>query len=259
MGFRAKAGDGVVWITGASSGIGRATALEFAKRGFTVVATARRLEQLEALCAEPGALGRIRAEAGDVTDPTGMTRVVETIEADHGPIAIAFLNAGTYFPDQGADFDATLIKRTFDINVGGVANCMEPVLRAMKRRGRGQIAVNASVAGYGGLPRSAAYGPSKAALINMCASLRFSLEPIGITIQVVSPGFVETPLTDKNDFPMPFVIKSEKAASRICDGLAHAGFEIAFPRRLAWILKVVNLLPYALYFPLVAAATGVRR
>lgn len=256
--FRATPADGVVWITGASSGIGRATALEFARRGFTVVATARRIEELQALCAEPAAAGRIRAEPGDVTDAEGITRIVEGMEAAHGPLAIAFLNAGTYFPDKGLAFEADLVKRTFDINIGGVANCLEPVLRVMQRRGKGQIAVNASVAGYGGLPKSVAYGPSKAALINMCASLRFALAPAGITMQVVCPGFVGTPLTAKNDFPMPFLIPAEEAARRICDGFAHAGFEISFPRRLSWLLKALNLLPYSLYFPLVARATGAR-
>jgi NAD(P)-dependent dehydrogenase (short-subunit alcohol dehydrogenase family) len=256
--FRATPADGVVWITGASSGIGRATALEFARRGFTVVATARRLDQLEALCAEPDAAGLIRAEPGDVTDPAAMTRIVEGMAEKHGPLAIAFLNAGTYFPDKGVDFDADLVKRTFDINIGGTANCLEPVLRVMKRRGKGQVGVNASVAGYVGLPRSAAYGPSKAALINMCASLRFALEPAGITMQVISPGFVGTPLTAKNDFPMPFMIPAEDAARRICDGFARAGFEITFPRRLSWLLKAINLLPYRLYFPLVGSATRER-
>lgn len=254
--YRATPGDGVAWVTGASSGIGRATALELARRGFIVVATARRRAELEALAAEPDAAGRIRPEEGDVTDAARMSAIVEATESLHGPLSLVFLNAGTYVPDKGVEFDAAMVKRTFDINVGGVANGLEPVLRVMRRRGRGQVAVNASVAGYGGLPKSVGYGPSKAALINMCASLRFSLEPAGITMQVVCPGFVGTPLTDKNDFPMPFIIPVEEAARRICDGFATGGFEIAFPRRMAWLLKALNLLPYALYFPLVGRATG---
>ena len=126
----------------------------------------------------------------------------------------------------------------------------------MRARGRGQVAVNASVAGYGGLPTSAAYGATKAALINMAASLKFGLDREGITMQVVCPGFVGTPLTAKNEFPMPFLIPADDAARRICDGFERAGFEIAFPRRMAWMLKAINLLPYALYFPVVAKATG---
>jgi NAD(P)-dependent dehydrogenase (short-subunit alcohol dehydrogenase family) len=254
--YRAKPGEGVAWVTGASSGIGRAVALELARRGFTVVATARRESELQALAAEPAAAGRMRIEIGDVTDAARIADIVNGMEQRHGPLSLAFLNAGTYFPDKGVDFDADLVKRTFDINIGGVANCLEPVLKVMKARGRGQVAVNASVAGYGGLPKSAAYGPSKAALINMCASLRFSLRYAGITMQVVCPGFVGTPLTAKNDFPMPFLIPAEDAARRICDGFATGGFEIAFPRRMAWLLKALNLLPYRLYFPIVGKALG---
>ncbi|MFO1148796.1 MAG: SDR family NAD(P)-dependent oxidoreductase [Alsobacter sp.] len=254
--YRATPGDGVAWVTGASSGIGRAVALELARRGFTVVATARREAELQALAADPAAAGRIVIETGDVTDASGIAGIVFGMQERHGPLALAFLNAGTYFPDKGVDFDAELVKRTFDINIGGVANCLEPVLKVMKARGKGQVAVNASVAGYGGLPKSAAYGPSKAALINMCASLRFSLVHAGITMQVVCPGFVGTPLTAKNDFPMPFLIPADDAARRICDGFAKGGFEIAFPRRMAWLLKALNLLPYRLYFPLVGRALG---
>jgi NAD(P)-dependent dehydrogenase (short-subunit alcohol dehydrogenase family) len=255
--FRAAPADGVAWVTGASSGIGRATALELVRRGWTVVATARRQAELDALAAEPASMGRIRAEAGDVTDAARMAAIVDGMASRHGPLALAFLNAGTYFQDKG-DFDAALVMRTFAVNVGGAAHCLEPVLRVMKARGKGQVAVNASVAGYGGLPRSVAYGPSKAALINMCASLRFAMAEAGINVQVVCPGFVGTPLTDQNDFPMPFLIPAEEAARRICDGFAKAGFEIAFPRRMALLLKALNLLPYRLYFPLVGRATGER-
>ena len=253
--YRARPQDGLAWVTGASSGIGRTTALELARRGYTVVATARRAAELENLAAEPAAEGRIHPATGDVTDAVGMTALITRIEAEHGPIALAFLNAGTYFEDKGDGFDAEMVRRTFEINVVGTANGLEPVLRAMRSRGRGQVAVNASVAGYGGLPRSTAYGPSKAALINMCASLRFTLEPQGITMQVVCPGFVGTPLTDRNDFPMPFLISAEDAARRICDGFERAGFEIAFPRRMALLLKTLNLLPYGLYFRLVGMGT----
>ena len=254
--YRAKPSDGVAWITGASSGIGRATSLELANRGYTVAVTARRLPELEALAQEASGPGRIVAFPGDVTDGPGIAALISTIEAELGPVVLAFLNAGTFFRDKGADFDADLVKRTFDINVGGAASCLEPLLKSMRARGRGQVAVNASVAGYGGLPTSAAYGATKAALINMAASLKFGLDREGITMQVVCPGFVGTPLTAKNEFPMPFLIPADDAARRICDGFERAGFEIAFPRRMAWMLKAINLLPYALYFPVVAKATG---
>ena len=248
--------DGLALVTGASSGIGRAVALELARRGWKVAAVARRAQELDRLAAE--AAGQVFACPGDVTDRAGMAALVGIVEREHGPVALAFLNAGTYFPDGRGHVDVAAAMRTFEINVGGTLNCLDPLAAAMAARGKGQIAVNASVAGYGGLPRAAAYGASKAALINMAASLKFALDPAGICIQVVNPGFVRTPLTGKNDFPMPFMVEQEDAARRICDGFERGGFEIAFPRRLAWLLKALNMLPYPLYFWLVAKATGAK-
>jgi short-subunit dehydrogenase len=129
----------------------------------------------------------------------------------------------------------------------------------MGNRGKGQIAINASVAGYVGLPNAPAYGASKAALINMAESLKFALDRLGITLQVVNPGFVRTPLTDRNPFPMPFLMELDDAVRRTCDGFERGGFEIVFPRRLALLLKLARLMPYRLYFPAVARATGVGR
>jgi short-subunit dehydrogenase len=141
----------------------------------------------------------------------------------------------------------------------GVVNGFAAVMPAMAARKVGQIAVNASIAGYGGLPKSAAYGATKAAMINMCEALKFDCDNLGLTLQLVNPGFVETPLTDKNDFPMPFLMKNEDAARRVCDGFAAGGFEITFPRRFAYLLKAVNLLPYPLYFAVVGRLTGWRK
>lgn len=254
--YRARPSDGVAWITGASSGIGRAVCLELARRGYVVAATARRLPELESLAREADGAGHVIPVPADVTDLGAVETAVDLIETQHGPIALTFLNAGTFFRDQHAVFDAEMVKRTFDINVGGVANSLQAILPPMVKRGRGQVAINASVAGYGGLPTASAYGATKAALINMTESLRFAMEPSGVTMQIVNPGFVATPLTDKNTFPMPFLIPVDDAARRICDGFEKGGFEIAFPRRMAWMLKAINLLPYALYFPLVGRFTG---
>lgn len=193
---------------------------------------------------------------GDVTDRAGMQALIEQVEGNIGPVALAFLNVGTYFPDSEEDFGGDGFRKTFAVNVDGTINLIGPLVRAMKQRGRGQIAVNSSVAGYGGLPRSIAYSASKSALIAMCESLKFDLDKLGITIQLVSPGFVKTPLTDKNDFPMPFLIGVEEAGRRILNGFEQGGFEIAFPRRMAWLLKAVNMLPYSWYFWLVSKTTG---
>ncbi|WP_420100860.1 SDR family NAD(P)-dependent oxidoreductase [Bosea sp. (in: a-proteobacteria)] len=245
--------DGVAWITGASSGIGAAVALELAQRGWTVTATARRLDLLEGLARKSEHLpGRIVAHAGDVTDAAAMAGLVETIEAVHGPIALAFLNAGvaTGTRERGRGFDLAAAEATFAVNVLGVLRSLAPVLPAMTRRGRGQIAVTASLVGYRGLPGAAAYGASKAAMIHFCESLRGDCAADGITLQVVNPGFVVTPMTEGNGFSMPFLMPVEAAARRVADGLAGGGFEITFPRRLTWLLKLARILPYPLYFAL---------
>lgn len=260
MVYRAAPKDGVAWVTGASSGIGRAVTLELARRGYTVAATARRHDELAALAAKAEPLaGRIVAHEADVTDAAAMAGVVRAIEQAHGPIALAFLNAGIAPYTRAADLDVTAFAKAHAVNVMGVVNGMAPLFAVMAERGRGQVAVTASVAGYGGLPKAAAYGASKAAAIHLCEALKFDCDLLGINLQVVNPGFVKTPLTAKNDFPMPSAIGEDEAARRICDGFETAGFEIAFPRRLAWTLKLLNLLPYRLYFPLVARATGWNR
>jgi NAD(P)-dependent dehydrogenase (short-subunit alcohol dehydrogenase family) len=193
---------------------------------------------------------------GDVTDRAAMRALVEDVEAKHGAIALAFLNVGTFFPDNENDIGGDGFRKTFDVNVNGAVNLIGPLVRAMKPRRRGQIAVNASVAGYGGLPRAISYSASKAALIAMCEAIKFDLDKLGITIQLVSPGFVKTPLTDNNDFPMPFLIPVEEAGQRIVEGFETGGFEIAFPKRMAWTLKALNMLPYRAYFALVSKTTG---
>jgi NAD(P)-dependent dehydrogenase (short-subunit alcohol dehydrogenase family) len=194
--------DGVAWVTGASSGIGKATVLELARRGWTVCATARRIEELEALAAEAyGLSGRVVAYVGDVTDEAGMAGLVDAIEQVHGPIALAFFNAGVAPYTRAGALDVEAFRTALNVNVLGAANGLAPVLTKMAERRKGQVAVNASVAGYRGLPKAAAYGASKAAAIHLCEALKFDCDNLGITMQVVNPGFIDTPLTRKNDFP----------------------------------------------------------
>lgn len=249
--YRACPNNGIAWVTGASSGIGRAVALELARRGFEVAATARRAAELEALAAGSR---NIFSFPGDTTDRAAMAAIVLDIEAAHGPIALAFLNAGIYFSAERDRFSAGIVWRTFETNVGGTVNCLDPVLAAMERRGKGQIAVTSSLAGYGGIAGSAAYGSAKAALIYMAEALRLSYEQAGLTIQIVNPGFVRTAMTAQNDFKMPFIMSADRAARIICDGFEKSGFEITFPRRFAYTFKAMSLLPYALYFPLMRRA-----
>jgi short-subunit dehydrogenase len=160
------------------------------------------------------------------------------------------LNAGTHIPLGAAELTSDSFRKLLDVNVMGAVNGLEAVLPAMRARGRGRIAVVASLSGYRGLPSAAAYGLTKAGLINMCEALRPELELDGVVLQVVNPGFVKTPLTDKNDFEMPFLMELEEAAEAFYRGLQTDRFEIVFPRRFAYILKLLQRLPYALYFPI---------
>ena len=166
--YRADPMDGVAWVTGASSGIGRAVALELARRGYKVAATARRGAELEALAEESQ---NIFSFPGDVTDRAGMAGLAGEIEASHGQIALAFINVGVYFVAEQEKFSADVVWCTFEINVGGTVNCLDPVLAAMKRRGKGQIALTSFLAGYGGIAGSSGYGSAKAALIHMTEAL----------------------------------------------------------------------------------------
>ncbi len=249
----ARPADGAAWVTGASSGIGRALALELADRGWTVHATARDAGALAALAAERP--GLIRPAPADVTDAEAMAALVARLEAE-GPLALAVLNAGIYEPMRAQAFDAGSVARTFAVNVQGVANGLDPLLKAMIARRRGVVALVASVAGFRGLPRAAAYGATKAALISMAESLAYDLIDLGVRICVVNPGFVATKATAVNDFEMPFLMDPETAARRIADGLERPGFEIAFPRRFALILRAIGLLPNRAYFAVMRKAMG---
>jgi len=243
----------LAWITGASTGIGRALALRLARAGWRIAASARGIEALKSLEEENGA---IRAFPVDVTDASAVARTAAEIEGAFGPIDLVVANAGTHSPTPADAFDAAVVRRLIEVNLIGATNTLAAAMPAMIARKGGHIAIVASVAGYRGLPRAAAYSASKAGLIALAEGLKFDLDRAGVKIQVINPGFVRTPLTDKNDFPMPFLMEVDEAVERIVRGLASDRFEICFPRRFAWMLKLLGLLPDRLYFPLVAKATG---
>lgn len=245
--------DGAVWVTGASAGIGRATVLRLADEGWTVWATARSADKLDALAAERP--GKIRALPCDVTDRDGMARAVETITAEE-PLALVILNAGLYIPMRAQEFDAEKSAQTFDVNINGVANGLDPVLKHMIARKDGHVAITASVAGYRGLPRASAYAATKAALINMAECLAYDLIDLNVRISVICPGFVKTEATAVNDFEMPFAMTTDAAATRIVDGLKKPGFEIAFPTRFEMILKTIGLLPNRWYLAVMRKMMG---
>jgi len=237
-----------VWLTGASSGIGEGLAYELARRGARVALTARRKDLLDEI------VSKIKAEGGeaysfpgDVLNLEEMKALVDSIETSVAPIDVAIPNAGTHLFTKPEQFDSAEYLSIMRLNFGGVLHCLEAVIPKMLQRGGGAIAPVASLAGYRGLPRAAAYGASKSALIHFLESIRFHLKPKGITITIVNPGFVKTPLTDKNDFYMPFLVTSEKAAKIICNGIERGKRCVAFPWPFSWIVGFGKFLPAPVY------------
>jgi NAD(P)-dependent dehydrogenase (short-subunit alcohol dehydrogenase family) len=250
--YRAKPSDGVAWITGGSTGIGRGLAVQLANRGWRVAISARNITPFDA--------GQsIYAYPCDVSDADAMAATAAKISADLGPIVLAVFNAGNYIPVGGNDLSISAFRKTFDVNFHGVINGIVPVVETMKANRRGQIVITGSVTSYGGLPTAAAYGASKAALNSMAQSLKFDFDRMNIRIQMVNPGFVDSELTKKNDFAMPGLMQTDAAAKRMADGIERGGFEIRFPRRLAWPLRLVSFLPHSLYFWLIGKATGANK
>ncbi|MBY8977543.1 SDR family NAD(P)-dependent oxidoreductase [Rhodobacteraceae bacterium NNCM2] len=248
-----RPGDGAAWVTGASGGIGRALTLALAAKGWRVYATARREDALEALAAE--AKGTVIPLPADVTDLDAMRAAAGRI-SEEGPLALAILNAGIYHPMRAQNFDAIKARQTFDVNLAGVTNALEPILQHMIARGTGHIAITASVAGYRGLPDAAAYGATKAGLIAMAESLAMDLVKLGVRLSVINPGFVETDATAVNEFEMPMLMQPEEAAAKIVEGLERPGFEIRFPWVFALILRAIGLLPNRAYLWAIRKLTG---
>lgn len=228
-----------VWITGASSGIGRALARELARRGARVAISARRVERLDQLAAE----GAMLPVPVDVTDLASMMQAAARVESELGAIDLAIFNAGIWEQVNVAAWDSELFRRHFDTNLMGLVHGVEAVLPGMRRRRAGTIAGMASVAGYRGIPRSEAYGATKAAEINMLESMRIDLGRTGIRVVTVCPGFVRSELTDRNTFPMPWMIEADDAARRIADGIAKRKAEIVFPLPMMLAMKAVRLVP----------------
>ena len=246
---------GCIWITGASSGIGAAVALELARRGYRIAASARGEDGLRELAAQAGH-GAIAGFPLDVTDHEAVLATAQDIEQQCGPILGALLCAGTYQPISAQDFDARAADKQIAVNLGGVVHALEPLLGAMLGRGQGHIAIVASLTSRFGLPRAGVYGATKAALVNLAQALRAECRGRGVTVQVVNPGFVKTPLTDQNDFPMPFLVTVERAAAIVADGMARDRFEIAFPWQMSRATGLLACLPQRLAFALTSRMVG---
>ncbi len=242
-----------VWIIGASSGIGAALAHELRERGAKLALSARNGSALQLLAAEDVSALVLPF---DITQAAGALRARDEILATWGGIDLVLVVAGTYQKMRADDFDLTAAKQLVETNLNGTLNCLAAVLPTLLAQGRGGIGIVASVAGLSGLPQALIYGPTKAALINLCESLYLDLHARGIAVYLINPGFVATPLTAKNDFTMPALISAETAAQQIVRGIKRGDFHIHFPRRFTNWLRVLRLLPYRLYFWLIHKGTG---
>ena len=236
-----------VWLVGASSGIGLATAQALHRAGAQVVVSARQQALLqEFVTGHAGA----RACPLDVTDAAAVQAAAGQLLAQ-GPLDLVVYCAGHYKAQRAYDFDLRQMLLHQQVNYVGALHVLAAVLPAMLERGRGHLSLIGSVAGYRGLPKSLAYGPTKAALINLAESLYADLHPRGIGVSVVNPGFVQTPLTEQNRFHMPALITPEQAADEMLQGWRRGRFEIHYPRRFTRWMKLLQCLPNALYLPLV--------
>ncbi len=246
-----------VWIVGASSGIGRATAQALHAAGARVAVSARNAAALDAFCTEhPGSI----ALPLDVTDAAAVQAATQSLLAQTGRIDLLMFCAGHYRELRATDYDSAQMHQHLAVNyIGGLnllASCMPAMLQAAAVGEPGHISLVGSVAGYRGLPKALGYGPTKAALASLAETLYLDLADRSMGVSLICPGYVDTPLTAQNDYTMPALITPQQAADHILAGWASGAFEIHFPKRFTRWLKAARLLPYRLYFPLVRKLTG---
>ena len=236
-----------VWIIGASSGIGEACAQALIKAGAKVALSSRRVERLNTLAA----LGNTEQSLVlplDVTDDAQLKNSYQSILRTWGGIDLLLFVSGVYVPLRADNFDIGTAEQTIDANLLGPMRAVALVLPEMLKVHAGHIAIVGSVAGYSGLPKALAYGPSKAAIINFCETLYYDLLPQGVSVHMISPGFVATEATAQNDFEMPALISAQEAAAEILSGIEKGKFDIHFPKRFSRFLKFLRILPYPIYF-----------
>jgi len=240
------------WIIGASHGIGEALAKKYFAQGFNVAIAARSIEKLEQIkeqlllsAKEPR---EVFVNKVDVVDVNSLITARDKIVKNFGQIDLVIFCSALYQPTSALNFNLMTAKQTIDVNLNGFLNLLHIITPQMLKQKGGQIAVIASVAGYCGLPQSFAYGASKAALINLCEGIYPEMQKQGIAISVINPGFVKTRLTDRNSFKMPFIISPKSASDVIVKGLEKKKFEIHFPKKFTFFLKVLRLLPYPIFF-----------
>ena len=242
-----------IWITGGSTGIGKALAIKFANMGWNVAISARRESLLKEISENHE---NISSFPLDVTDKKKCNETFNDIKNKFNEIDICFFSTGTWNPKKEKDIDVDEIENVFKVNFFGTVNSIKAVEKHFKDKQSGIITIVSSIAGYRGLPNSTGYGPSKSALNNLAESLFFDFKRSNVRVCLVSPGFIKTPMTDKNDFKMPFLKTPEYAADQIYEGLINKNvFEIHFPKALTITLKLLSFLPSKIYFNLVGRLT----
>jgi NAD(P)-dependent dehydrogenase (short-subunit alcohol dehydrogenase family) len=257
--YRANPKDGVAWITGGSSGLGRALAKDFAKHGYAVAVTSLPDEPVDTLLVETAQMtGHVKSFPCDVTDEEGMARTVAAIEKEMGPIVLAVFNAGNYIATPGEHLVVRDFHRSFAVNYFGIVNGLVPAVERMRARGRGHVVLVGSVTAYSGWPTTAAYGGTKAAINILAESLKYDFDKMNIRVQVMNPGFVDTPLTEKNSLPMPGLMPVHRASRRMARGIRKGGFEVTFPYHISWPLKLLAILPRPIGRLVITATTSWR-
>jgi len=244
--------DQRVWVIGASYGIGASIARQLIDAGARVAVSARNRKLLDELAAGTNAL----VVPLDVANLASVRDAAAEIKKAWNGFDLALIVAGTHVEMRAQNWDLARARALLDVNLFGVLHCLDAILPTLLAQRSGGIGIVASVAGYVGLPKALIYGASKAALINLAESLYGDLHPLGIGVYLINPGFVDTPLTQKNDFQMPALISADTAASATLSGIAEGRFEIHYPKRFTRWLKLLRILPYPLQFRALRKVTG---
>ncbi len=234
-----------IWITGASSGIGMELVKQLAATSANIAISARSKDKLQSLADD---YTNVHAYPLDVSNAKAMAECAAHIEANLGPIDLAIFNAGVSAASTTAKPAAETFRTIIETNYLGVTNGLSAIVPKMSERGQGHIAWVASIAGYNGLPGAGAYNASKAALVSLAEASKLELAPKGIDITIINPGFVRTPMTEKNKFPMPLLVEPDVAARKTIAGIRAKKYEVNFPKPLVWFVKFLRLMPYPVFF-----------
>ena len=240
---------GTVWLTGGGTGIGKELAKILCDSGYDVIISGRRKEKLiEVAKYNKKKIFPIKLDVSNLKEATSIAKkIIKKFKF----IDLLILNAAVYSPGSLKEISALNAKKVIDINLTGVINCLPTIINLMKEKKKGHVMFVSSPAGYRGMPGAGLYGVTKSGLTFLAETLKIELEQFNIKIQVVHPGFIKTPMTEKNSFPMPFLMSSEKAAKIIFSKINSNVFEIYFPKMLLIPMKILSLLPYKIYFFLI--------